>query len=736
MGRHLFLAGTVTIAALALCPAAGAQIRGDQDSQRVLTIAARECDDYDDIRANLARNDIQESLQDLGADTLYESGDPVDPLREAAGQPTCRPITGWTFTIGDGIAPQVEGPWGALSVVTDPDADMPVTEASVPLRDWDGNPIAGTRIAGAVTVGLTDAQIDRANRNALWVQGGTANDPVLYTTPPFAGRYGFGALRCSVDDLNGDNVETAAFPSGTRHAFCYAYYVTPPPTSGTIVIRKQVQGSEAAETFNYSGNLSYNPGGAFSLTASDSSADSVEFVRAETRSGDEPWTVTEEARDGWSLTDLACTSQTGASTTTTSPATRTAQITLGSGDTVTCTFTNRLTPPAGVLVLRKVTRGGVGSFQFRVRDTNRAVAARRTLRTRAEEGAGAVSLIKLDPGRYEVSERLPVSGQGEWRRVRVICNGERQDTGKPASVQITAGRGAVCTFVNRLDLVGEIKVRGVTIGGLGAALYVTRLGSDPTQQRIQFARTERQGVPELATGQPTRELPFGGYVIQEAMGLDTTSSSARASQAGAAEWRLVAVTCNGRLVPAVQGRVSLRITRAQPLQACTYIHVRRAAPAPPGPTPDPDPPQPVPGGDPADLAVEKRAVRSTGGPQPILTFRLRVTNESDVTATRVVAADRLPAGMVLVSVSSSTGRCITRGSRLAACAVGDLAPGENATMTVRAQQIDPDAAVNVAVTGSGSPEEVLGNNVATARVSRVQRPPSACPSSPVARAAC
>ena len=44
-----------------------------------------------------------ESLEDLGADTLYESGEPVNPGKEFIGQPTCRPITGWRFTFGDGI---------------------------------------------------------------------------------------------------------------------------------------------------------------------------------------------------------------------------------------------------------------------------------------------------------------------------------------------------------------------------------------------------------------------------------------------------------------------------------------------------------------------------------------------------------------------------------------------------------------------------------------------------------
>ena len=41
-----------------------------------------------------------ESLEDLGADTLYEAGDPIDPRTELEGQPNCRPIVDWRFTFG------------------------------------------------------------------------------------------------------------------------------------------------------------------------------------------------------------------------------------------------------------------------------------------------------------------------------------------------------------------------------------------------------------------------------------------------------------------------------------------------------------------------------------------------------------------------------------------------------------------------------------------------------------
>ena len=76
----------------------------------------------------------------------------------------------------------------------------------------------------------------------------------------YPGAYGFGALRCAIDNLNGDNVESIQFPSGSRHVFCYAYYVVPPPSSGTLIVRKEVRGApDANESFVMGGNVSYEP---------------------------------------------------------------------------------------------------------------------------------------------------------------------------------------------------------------------------------------------------------------------------------------------------------------------------------------------------------------------------------------------------------------------------------------------------------------------------------------------
>jgi hypothetical protein len=125
--------------------------------------------------------------------------------------------------------------------------------------------------------------------------------------------------------------------------------------------------------------------------------------------------VVEDAKEGWTLTGIACTSQ-STSATTTDVAARQVQISLVAGDTVTCTFSNRLTPPAGALVLRKVTRGGTGTFPFRIRDADGDVVARPELTTRKAGGIGAATVLKLDPGRYRITERRPATGgaSGGW----------------------------------------------------------------------------------------------------------------------------------------------------------------------------------------------------------------------------------------------------------------------------------------------------------------------------------
>ena len=275
-----------------------------------VTFVARECPTYQDISANLARNNIQESLQDLGPDTFYQPGQPISPSIETPHQPNCTPLVGWDFTFGSGINGTTPGT--NLSRVSNPGAPM-TSEASVPLLDPQGDP-TGDSIAGAVTVALTPAQVSAAMTRNLWVQGGTATDPL--GTGSFGDRYAFGALRCAIDNLNGDNVEWVGFPTGSTNVFCYYYAVSQTPAPGTIVIKKQqvlaADESFSTNTFQFNGSVSYNPGGNFDVPVSGPSGatGSVSF----TRDSGVDWNFSELPYGGFSFTSVTCSSSSGLST--------------------------------------------------------------------------------------------------------------------------------------------------------------------------------------------------------------------------------------------------------------------------------------------------------------------------------------------------------------------------------------------------------------------------------------
>ena len=679
----------------------------------LVTIAARECHDYQDIRANLARNNIMESLEDLGADTPYQLGESINPQKEIEGQPKCKPITGWRFTLGSGIQGRaVSGPWGSLSIVTGADPTEVITQASIPLRGFDGEPIAGHAISGATTIELTQAQAERASRNNLWIQGGTPQDPMLYGESQFTGKYGFGALRCSIDNLNGDNVETIAFPTGTRHAFCYAYYVTPPPSSGKIIIRKEVRGSGPdPQAFRFTGNLSYNEGGVFGLSAAAGSPGEATFYRAETRQGDEPWTAIEEVPKGWHLTAIDCDSSGSRIEKNVTKAT--VAIALKAGDTVTCTYVDRLTPPAGALLLRKLTVGGVGAFRFRILDDSGDAVKERSIETKREGTAAYARPIKLKPGEYRVLEHSPTDPRGVWRLVAVSCNGRERSTSASVGVRIAAGKGVLCSFTNRLSHPGQIRIIKEALGNTGTAAFQITSHADPTLELRQVAKVKKEGVPVPARGDSSRGLPFGAYVIEESGGQEAANGS----------WALVEVLCNGESTPFEQGRARVRLTHGSPRASCRFVN--RFTPGPVVP-PEPPGPAPLPGGPEPDLSVEKQLVSTSTGPTPEQTFRITVKNQGPVAAEGVLVIDEPGPGLAILSARPSQGSCTGVGRP--SCDVASIPPGGRVTILVKTRDYASGATYNRAIVGSASAEAGLANDQATASVAPIERviPGGAC----------
>jgi uncharacterized repeat protein (TIGR01451 family) len=668
-----------------------------------VTIAARQCPTYNDIRANRARNNIQESLKDLGADTPYTAGQPINPLIEDATQPNCTPITGWKFTLGRGIGGPVRGPWGSLSIVTSPFSTDVTTLGSISGRDSQGRILPGTSIAGATTIELTATEAALAAKSSsLWIQGGTPTDPVLAGIPAFADQFGFGALRCAIDNLNGDNVEWIQFPAGSRHVYCYAYYVTPPPTSGTIVIRKQVTSpANADQTFTFEGNVSYTPDQRFSLAVKNGSVPSQTFFRAETGAGDAPWTVRELVPSGWDLTGLSCTH--GPSTVTTNLASASVSIVLAAGDTVNCLFSDALHPPPGQLLLSKVTFGGVGTFPFRVEPSGGGTALHSSATT-TDPGTAAdadPSPITLEPGQYHVSERLPSARGGRWHQIAVNCNAlrsARRGSSAGKDVTVTSGRGVACLFENRFVPFGSIKVFKQTRGAGGTTGFVISPVADPTRQYTQTATTSGSGDVAQAQGDPTSRLRLGRYVIQET---GTMSS-------GTGRWTLLAAICNNRLRGFGQGQIDVRLTSDQPHAVCRFINAFTpdVDPVPPNPGPTPPTPSPPPA---TDLVVTKRALQGSVPFGSIARFRITVRNAGPVAAEQVVVADDPGPNAQLVSARPSQGGCNERLPLI--CRLGALDAGATATILVRVRAVGTPTISNVAVAGSATAETRLDNNV-------------------------
>ncbi|WP_295388245.1 DUF11 domain-containing protein [uncultured Thiodictyon sp.] len=136
-----------------------------------------------------------------------------------------------------------------------------------------------------------------------------------------------------------------------------------------------------------------------------------------------------------------------------------------------------------------------------------------------------------------------------------------------------------------------------------------------------------------------------------------------------------------------------------------------AQPAPPcghatTPPPAPQPPQG------ADLALTV-----TDAPDPVevganLTYTITVVNNGNQSATAATVTDALPANLTFASVSASSGSCT--GTSNVSCALGDLAPGATATVTLVVQPTAAGAVSNSASAASTATELNAADNSATA----------------------
>lgn len=554
-GLAILAAATVAAGGLLAGPVTAALAApGDvvvPDGQLAVTFVSRVCPEYSDIMANRARNNIQESLRDLGKDSVYVAGEPVTPAIEGPNDPNCTPLPGWDFQLGTAIQDKTAATDWLSTLNGTPFPDSIRTQPG-PIPELDARGIdTGRTIDGAVTVTLSSGAAEwvRSGRQ-LWAQGGTQSQPL----PP-GGEFGFGALRCSVDNLNGDNVEYVSFPTiaGTpsRHVFCYYYAVTPPPEAGTITVVKQLEGvsGDGAETFTYEGNISYDrpsedEAGRFTLSPTATTPSSISFIRGAVTGEEPPWTFRELPQEGWEVFGTpACTTELD------SPWTYSSEtgfaVSLRAGDVVTCTFVNTRTVFAALF---KQTVGAVGTFPFVVETPDGTSNA--TVTTTAEREPVLVeSTEQGTPGIYTATETLPAADAfGSWALESATCIGDdasAASAGQQASVTVEIGAGEIagCLLTNRYTSSGAIIIDKTSIGGVGEFNYSiapadSEGDSDPSY--LASATTTQDGatvVAEPSDGSaPATDLAQGStWTIQEFAPAPTAQG----------HWQLDSVDCGG-----------------------------------------------------------------------------------------------------------------------------------------------------------------------------------------------
>jgi hypothetical protein len=415
-----------------------------------VTLAARLCDRPSRIRGGQTHGDTSESAGQLGDPAPYAPGASVDPAVEAQLQQGCQPLVGWRFSIGGAT-----GKNGPLSVVGGVVAAAGPTVASVPQLDGDGA-ATGATVAGAVTVTLSADQLAKAGLGALWVQGGAPADPLL--AKAFSG-YGFGTLRCGLDTDNDDNLARVVFPAGVRHVYCYAYYTSGAPATGTVVVKlgfSQPLGAPIDVAFT--GDLSYRPGGGFALRTDGSAAVQQAFVRP----ADHSYSVTVQPPPGWGLGTVACV---GPSPTSVTPANPTVGIQLAAGTTVTCEYTLSPGPLVG-LAVAAVSFNGAAAFTYAVTGPAAATLTATTTADGQPALAAGATGGPLPPGDYAITQS-PLEG---WTLAAVICDGQS----KPLAgngVALTVGARALCVFRN-VRTAPSVHVQLTTTGGTGTGAFV------------------------------------------------------------------------------------------------------------------------------------------------------------------------------------------------------------------------------------------------------------------------
>jgi uncharacterized repeat protein (TIGR01451 family) len=125
---------------------------------------------------------------------------------------------------------------------------------------------------------------------------------------------------------------------------------------------------------------------------------------------------------------------------------------------------------------------------------------------------------------------------------------------------------------------------------------------------------------------------------------------------------------------------------------------------------------------PADLSITKTDSRDPARTGRNLTYTLTVTNSGPAAATGVTVTDDLPGSLRARSFTASQGSC--SGTTTVTCALGNLAVGASATVTIVVRPSETGTITNTATVTGSEPDTNTANNSASQETT-VTRPPDA-----------
>ena len=372
------------------------------------------------------------------------------------------------------------------------------------------------------------------------------------------------------------------------------------------------------------------------------------------------YSVSESTPTGWDLTSATCDNGDDP-----------AEISLGEGDDVICTFTNT---KRGTIIVQKQTNpdGAQGSFTF-TGDASGSIG-----------DGGQIVVGNLLPGEYEVTE----SAAAGWLLTSIECSNEGSsgDVGdRTATFDVGPGETVTCVFTNAQQVVGKGSIdvqKSVSPTTLkepgGSVTYSVRItNTSDVNVSITNVVDDKFGDLDDSGGTGCFDVPINLGPGQFASCQFTKTIT------GQAGYEHVNTVC----ADAVD-------QYGNPLKDCDDAKVTIT-------------PRLI------DLVIVKEATSPTKL-NGTVNYSLTVTNKGPDTATNVVVADPAPAGIQYQSATPSQGTCSVTAA-MVTCQLGTIAPGQTVTIAVKGKAIAVGTHVNTAtVTGDGGRETNPADNTDSA----------------------